>query len=139
MRELAILMIVLICAALTSGCAAQTSTQKTTQQAAVQVTAAAVNGPTAQVNSPAAQVIIRASSFDPAILNIKAGTTVTWTNEDTMNHRVVHLPEVNSPELFHSESLSPGQSFSYTFQQAGRYSYGDPQHGGGRSPLVIVS
>jgi plastocyanin len=132
MRELAILIIVLICAALASGCAAQTSTQKTTQQAATQAIPTAVNGPTAQV-------IIQATSFDPAILNIKAGTTVTWTNEDKMNHRVVHLPEVNSPELFHSESLSPGESFSYTFQKAGRYSYGDPQHGGGRSPLVIVS
>jgi plastocyanin len=132
MRELTILIIVLICAALTSGCTAQTSTQKTTQQAATQVIPTAVNGPTAQV-------IIQATSFDPAILNIKAGTTVTWTNEDKMAHRVVHLPEVNSPELFHSESLSPGESFSYTFQKAGRYSYGDPQHGGGRSPLVIVS
>jgi plastocyanin len=131
MRELTILILVLICVALTSGCTAQTSTQKTTQQA-TQVIPTAVNGPTAPV-------IIRATSFDPAILNIKAGTTVTWTNEDTMNHRVVHLPEVNSPELFHSESLSPGMSFSYTFQKAGRYSYGDPQHGGGRSPLVIVS
>jgi plastocyanin len=132
MRELAILIIILICAALTSGCTAQTSTQKTTQPAATQAIPTAVNGPTAQV-------VIQATSFDPAILNIKAGTTVTWTNEDKMNHRVVHLPEVNSPELFHSESLSPGESFSYTFQTAGRYSYGDPQHGGGRSPLVIVS
>jgi plastocyanin len=131
MRELTILILVLICIALTSGCTAQTSTQKTTQQA-TQAIPTAVSGPTAPV-------IIRATSFDPAILNIKAGTTVTWTNEDTMNHRVVHLPEVNSPELFHSESLSPGESFSYTFQNAGRYSYGDPQHGGGRSPLVIVS
>jgi plastocyanin len=84
-------------------------------------------------------VHIIASSFDPDIVNIQPGTTVTWVNEDTISHRVEHLPELPSEKLlFRSDSLSPGQSFSYTFTEPGRYSYGDPQHAGGRSPLVIV-
>lgn len=83
-------------------------------------------------------MIIKARSFDPAIITIKQGTMVTWTNEDPMMHRVVHLPEVNQPELFDSGSLSSGQSFSYIFQERGRFAYGDPQIGGGRSYLVIV-
>jgi len=135
MREIAVLIIVLAGIILACGCTAQAPAGTP-----VANTPSPVSAATAQAASgPAAQVIIRASSFDPAILNIRAGTTVTWKNEDTMAHRVVHLPAVNSPELFHSASLSPGESFSYTFQAAGRYSYGDPQHGGGRSPLVIVS
>jgi plastocyanin len=135
MREIAVLIMVLAGIVLACGCTAQApagTTVVNTPSPAPVATIQAASGSTAQV-------IIRASSFDPNILNIRAGTTVTWKNEDTIAHRVVHLPAVNSPELFHSASLSPGESFSYTFQEAGRYSYGDPQHGGGRSPLVIVS
>jgi plastocyanin len=55
-----------------------------------------------------------------------------------MLHHVVHLPEVTNAELFNSGPLSSGQSYSYTFIEKGRYNYGDPQIGGGRSSLVIV-
>jgi plastocyanin len=90
--------------------------------------------------TPQPQVIvsIKARSFDPAAITIKTGTTVTWKNEDPMIHRVVHLPEANHPELFNSGPLSSGQSYSYNFQEKGRFAYGDPQIGGGRSYLVIV-
>jgi plastocyanin len=83
-------------------------------------------------------VIIKARAFDPSTISIKEGTTVTWINEDSMMHRVVHLPKVTNPELFNSGPLSSGQSFSYRFVEKGRYEYGDPQIGGGRSSLVIV-
>jgi plastocyanin len=63
---------------------------------------------------------------------------VTWINEDPMIHHVVHLPEVNHPELFDSGPLTSGQNFSYTFGEKGRYTYADPQIGGGRSYLIIV-
>ena len=104
----------------------------TTNPVTNQVTNQASTGPTEVVH-------IIASSFDPAILNVKPGTTVTWINEDTISHRVEHLPQLPSEKLlFRSESLSPGDSFSYTFTEPGRYSYGDPQHAGNRDFLVIV-
>jgi plastocyanin len=34
--------------------------------------------------------------------------------------------------------LSNGDTFSYTFQTAGRYYYSSPQYAGGRKSLVIV-
>jgi hypothetical protein len=55
-----------------------------------------------------------------------------------MLHHVVHLPEVTNAELFNSGPLSTRQSYSYTFTKKGRFNYGDPQIGGGRSSLVIV-
>jgi plastocyanin len=130
MREPAVLIIVIIGIALVCGCTGQPAA--TTPSSPVTVAGTPTSG------GSTARVIITATSFDPAILNIKPGTTVTWINEDRTSHRVVHLPEANNPELFHSEAFWPGESFSYTFREAGRYSYGDPQHGGGRSPLVIV-
>ena len=131
MREIAALIMVLVCLAFACGCTGQTTPQKTLPQA-TQVTNQASTGPTEVVH-------IIASSFDPAILNVKPGTTVTWINEDTISHRVEHLPQLPSEKLlFRSESLSPGESFSYTFTVPGRYKYGDPQHAGNRDFLVIV-
>jgi plastocyanin len=132
MREIIVLVIVLVSLAFACGCTAQSSTQQTTQQAA-QVTTQVPDGLTKQVR-------LEASSYNPENLYIKTGTTVTWINDDKMSRRVVHLPtEVTDKELFNSGPLSPGETFSYTFNTPGRYVYADPQHGGGRSPFVEVT
>lgn len=127
MKECAILLIVLISGVLIGGCLSILQGQKDTSLVT------SVPTPYPQVT-----VLIKARAFDPAIITIKEGTTVTWTNEDPMSHYVVHLPEANRAALFDSGPVSPKQSFSYTFLEKGRYNYGDPQIGGGRSSLVIV-
>jgi len=126
-KSYGILVIALISITLICGCVSVPSSPKSTS-------------PILPATTPPPQVLvsIKARAFDPAILTIEAGTTVTWTNEDPMMHHVVHLPEVNHPELFDSGPLSSGQSFSYIFQEKGRFAYCDPQIGGGRSYLVIV-
>jgi plastocyanin len=130
MKNYAILLIVLIFGALICGCISAPSSSKGTSPA-TQIT-------TRVPNTGTVTVIIKARAFDPTTITIKEGTTVTWINEDPMLHHVVHLPEVTNAELFDSGPLSSGQSFSYTFTEKGRYNYGDPQIGGGRSSLVIV-
>jgi plastocyanin len=126
-KRYGILVIALILMVLICGCVSVPSSPKSTSPEMPGATP-----------SPQVVVSIRARSFDPAIITIKAGTTVTWTNEDPIMHRVVHLPEANRPELFNSGPLSNGQSYRYIFQEKGRFAYGDPQIGGGRSYLVIV-
>jgi plastocyanin len=130
MKNYALLLIALISLALICGCISVPSSPKETSLA-TQLTTRVPTGPTETV-------IIKARAFDPNTITIKEGTTVTWINEDPMLHHVVHLPEVTKAELFDSGPLSYGQSFSYTFMEKGRYYYGDPQIGGGRSSLVIV-
>jgi plastocyanin len=137
MRAIAVLVMVLVCIAFTCGCTGQTPAQKTTPPATpvtVPVTTPVSNGQTRFVS-------LEASSYNPEQLYIRTGTTVTWVNgEDRMTRRVVHMPtEVTGKILFQSEALSPGESFSYTFNTPGRYVYADPQHGGGRSPFVEVT
>jgi plastocyanin len=127
LKNFGFLMITLILLTLISGCVSVPPAPKSVSPE--------ISGTTSQ---PQVMVSIKARSFDPAAITIKAGTTVTWINEDPMIHRVVHLPEVNRPELFNSGPLSSGQSYSYLFQEKGRFAYGDPQIGGGRSYLVIV-
>jgi len=130
MKNYVILLTALISIALICGCMSVPSNPKETSPS-TQITK---NVPT----GPSATVIIKARAFDPSTITVKEGTTVTWINEDPVLHHVVHLPEVTKTELFNSGPLSSGQSFSYTFTEKGRYNYGDPQIGGGRSSLVIV-
>lgn len=137
MRSFSVLLLILIvCTAVICGCTVPSSPSPAapaSQQAVQYATAAPFS------NGIVKNVIIRQRAFDPDIITISPGTTVVWTNEDTFNHRVVHLPQLPSEkELFHSELLSNGATFSYTFPTAGEYYYGDPQYGSGRSPKVIV-
>jgi plastocyanin len=50
--------------------------------------------------------------------DVAAGTTVTWTNRDDVPHTVVRLKKV-----FKSPPLDTGESFSYTFKDAGTFEY----------------
>ncbi len=67
---------------------------------------------------PANKVAIEGFAFKPATLNIPAGTTVTWRNNDSATHTITARD--NS---FDSGSLSRDSSFSFTFKQKGTFEY----------------
>ena len=67
------------------------------------------------------QVGITATGFNPNSITIAVGDSVTWTNTDTRNRRVV-----SSDAPFTSPVLAPSQTFSFTFTKAGRFRYEDP-------------
>lgn len=64
-------------------------------------------------------------AFDPANLTVKAGTTVTWVNNDSVPHKVV--PVSGSSDAiasgFGSANLSQGDTYSFTFNSAGTVDY----------------
>lgn len=80
----------------------------------------AVSTPTATPTEAAktAQVALRNSVFVPVQLTVDRGTTVTWTNRDSITHTVTS----DSP-LFDSGNMAPGATFSYTFNSAGTFAY----------------
>ena len=57
-------------------------------------------------------------TFVPARLTVKAGTTVTWRNEDDIPHTVT-----STTQLFKSKALDTEDSFSFTFTEPGTYQY----------------
>jgi plastocyanin len=57
-------------------------------------------------------------TFLPQHLTVKAGTTVTWTNEDDIPHVVV-----STTKAFRSKVLDTNDKFSFTFTTAGSYEY----------------
>lgn len=74
----------------------------------------AVSGCTSQSST----VTIQNMAFNPSTLHITGGTTITWINKDNIAHQVV-----SDTGLFDSGILAPGDSFNYTFNQAGDYPY----------------
>jgi plastocyanin len=56
-------------------------------------------------------------TFGPQQLTVKAGTTVTWINEDDIPHTVV------STGHFRSKALDTDDKFSFTFTTPGSYQY----------------
>ncbi len=77
-----------------------------------------INVVNATTPTPTANVSISGFSFQPQTINVSAGTTVTWTNLDSVAHTVT-----SDTGLFDSSSLSTGQTFSRTFNTAGNYDY----------------
>jgi plastocyanin len=55
--------------------------------------------------------------FQPPQLDVKVGTTVTWTNRDDIPHTVVCAGK------FRSKTMDTDDSFSFTFTAAGEYKY----------------
>ena len=66
-------------------------------------------------------------AFAPQTLTVKPGTTVTWTNNDSVPHNVVSTNDASTSAsttgTFSSGNLTKGQTFSFTFDKVGTYYY----------------
>ncbi|MEU9479363.1 plastocyanin/azurin family copper-binding protein [Streptomyces sp. NPDC048191] len=82
-----------------------------------------MNSPSANTAAtPVAQdaVVIKNFAFSPARLKVRAGTTVTWTNEDTDAHTVTSS---GSGGPLHSAALATHGTYTHTFTRPGTYAY----------------
>jgi plastocyanin len=67
-------------------------------------------------------VAIRGSSFQPATLEVDAGTTVTFENEDAVQHTVTAGSPGGETGDF-DESLAQGEMADVTFDEPGTHPY----------------
>lgn len=74
--------------------------------------------PTPTPASNGNSIAIANFAFAPAVLTVKVGTKVTWTNNDGATHTVTA-----DQGAFGSGGLPTGQSYSFTFTKAGTYTY----------------
>jgi plastocyanin len=64
------------------------------------------------------EVAISNFSYMPNELQVKVGTTVMWTNNDSVNHTVTA-----DNGAFDSGPFDKGATYSFTFNEAGTFSY----------------
>lgn len=65
------------------------------------------------------QVTIENLSFNSSDITVKKGTTVTWTNQDSIAHNVVS----SGGGPLGSKLLNQGESYSFTFNETGTFNY----------------
>ena len=86
-----------------------------------------VTSPTEHAHQPApgatAQAAIKLFHYQPDPLEITVGTAVVWTSQDVAPHTVTHGTYVKRGGAFDSGTLQHGQSFAFTFNRAGTYTY----------------
>jgi plastocyanin len=75
--------------------------------------------------------MVKSYRFDPKVIEIEAGDTVTWTNEDNFTHTV----EVDGQE---DHQVEQGESFAITFDEPGTYHYVCTLHSQDMDGEVIV-
>ena len=66
-------------------------------------------------------VSITSNLFTPATVNAKVGDTITWKNNDTVNHAVV-----SAQAGIAQQTLAPGATYSFTFTKTGNFQVSDP-------------
>ena len=73
-------------------------------------------------------ISITAKGFNPETLTVKVGSTVTWSNADKNAETVTS----DTANLFTSGPLNTGALYTYTFTQAGTFTY----HSSDTTPLT---
>jgi len=72
--------------------------------------------------------------FDPEELTISVGDTVTWTNNDGMSHTAT---STSGPEAFDSGNIGSGDTWSFTFTEAGTYEYKCDYHSSMTATIIV--
>ena len=75
--------------------------------------------------------MVKSYRFDPKVIEIEAGETVTWTNEDNFTHTV----QVDGQE---DHKVEQGESVEITFDEPGNYDYVCTLHSQDMDGEVIV-
>lgn len=70
--------------------------------------------------------------YAPNVLRIKVGTTVTWTNQDSMMHTVTAVDG-----SFDSGFLNTGETWSHTFEEPGEWEYYCLPHPWMRAKVIV--
>ncbi|MEW6295233.1 MAG: cupredoxin family copper-binding protein [Candidatus Diapherotrites archaeon] len=102
MKKIIFIISLLLIAILTIGCIQQQDNQNPP--------------PTPAPGNQGSSVSIKDFAFNPSTLTVKAGTTVSWVNEDSVIHTI-------KSHNFNSGNLSKGDKFEFKFNDKGTFDY----------------
>jgi plastocyanin len=118
------IIVIVLAAAIGFGLAANNNNKNSTNNTNTSPTNTNQNTSNNQNNSntPSSSnsVTIQNMAFTPADITVKKGTTVTWTNQDSVTHTVQETDSQKGPN---SENLENGEKYSFTFDETGTFHY----------------
>ena len=86
--------------------------------------------PTPAATSTPNTINIQSFAFSPSTLTINKGDMVTWVNLDSVAHTVTSAS-------FDSGSLAKGQSYNFTFNQVGIFTYNCTVHPSMQGVVIV--
>jgi plastocyanin len=72
-------------------------------------------------------------AFNPAEVTVSVGDTVTWTNNDSVEHDVT----ADSFSSGEPGGMAPGDAFEHTFEEAGTFDYVCTVHPGMEGTVTV--
>ena len=123
-----IFLILIFLAGFTASCTGNVSNQggvTTSQTGSLQTGIAPTVQPTQNTPAhlPDATVTIHLFGFHPNEITVPVGTTVTWNNQDDIDHTVTQGVPGSPAGVFDAAPFGIGKSFSFTFTKPGDYPY----------------
>ena len=94
---------------------------------------APVTGPTGTATD---KVEVKDFAFKPGTIKVKAGTTVTWTFDDTSEHTVAS--KTGETEIPQSAHLAGGKTYTHVFATAGSFGYHCTLHNSMTGTVVVT-
>jgi plastocyanin len=81
---------------------------------------------------------IKLFQYKPKELTVKAGTMVTWTNGDQIEHSVTAGGPGKQTGAFDSDFFTKDGSWSFTFTEPGTYSYFCKRHNSMTATITVT-
>jgi len=103
-----------------------------TPSAPTPTTGNGVAGSGMTISIPGGAEFLGANAFNPSPLTVASGTTVTWTNTDSVAHT-----SSSDGNGWDSGTLAPGRQFSFTFSTSGTFHYHCAIHPGMVGTVVV--
>ena len=101
--------------------------------AAAATPVAAANQGTQATSADVVQVKIANLAYSPETVTIKAGQSVTWTNDDTVPHTVT----AKDRNVLQSGTMNAGDTFTQTFNTPGTYEYFCEFHANMKGVVIV--
>ena len=108
------------------------STPSSPTPAPTPATPSAPGGQSLSVAIPVGAAALGTAAFAPDALTVDAGTTVTWTNTDSVPHT-----STSDASGWDSGVVGPGAQYSRSFQTAGTFRYHCAIHPGMVGTVVV--
>jgi len=89
------------------------------------------SGSQATQNTNQNEVTIKDFSFSPEAITVKAGSSVTFTNKDSVTHTITETNKAFDKEI------GPGDTLKITFDKAGTYNYHCSIHPSMKGKVIV--
>jgi plastocyanin len=146
MKKVLVLLTITAILVIACGCT-QTSTPSqpattitTLPQTTQQLTVTTIPVPQTTTSVSDNTIRINKTGFDPARITVKSGSTVRWVNADSTADAALYNPthRIAVVNIKDSQLLSPGEGWSWIFDQPGSYDYSDLIHPDLKGTVIVV-